>query len=103
MSLFMLLVVVFTATPKVYFHQLLGHTHLNQKQEPGKGTEYNEDKNTQDCDLDKFEAPVYFTVFKFIFSWNPFKSPSKVSVKNKEQKVVASSVIITQLRAPPFV
>ncbi len=101
----MLLVVCFVALPKVYFHQLFNHTHIigDSGSAKGEGTEVRDDKNTQGCELEKFETPVYFTIFKFILNCNPFKSSDKVSDNYNEKNPSAKKVIFSQLRAPPRV
>ena len=74
MSFVLLAVVLFTAFPKVYIHKLMGHNHM-QEHSIGDGSTdiVTPDNTTQNCDLEKFETPVYFTVFKFIPNCSPFK------------------------------
>jgi hypothetical protein len=104
-SVFMLAVIGFAAIPKVYFHKLMGHTHINAPagvMSNGNNVELKDNKNTQDCDLDKFETPVYFTIFKFILNCNPFKSSAKVSDNYREKSPSSKKIIFSQLRAPPL-
>ena len=104
-SVILLAVVGFTAMPKVYLHKLMGHTHINAPADAvnNGAAELKDNKNTQDCDLDKFETPVYFTIFKFIQNCNPFKSSAKVSDNFKEEQPSDKKVIFSLLRAPPRV
>ncbi|HWY09769.1 MAG TPA: hypothetical protein VN026_00515 [Bacteroidia bacterium] len=57
-------------TPKAYIHQLLNHNHQTIKTngETSVQTEAN-----PDCDFDKYDSPVYFTIFKFINNFIPLK------------------------------
>jgi hypothetical protein len=57
-------------TPKVYIHNLLEHKH--QAVNPGGETSVNTESNP-DCDFDKYDSPVYFTIFKFINNFIPIK------------------------------
>lgn len=104
-SILLLAVVGFTALPKVYLHKLMGHTHISAP--AGTTTpdalEIKDNKNTQDCDLEKFETPVYFTIFKFILNCNPFKSSDKVSDNYKENTPSSREPVFSSLRAPPRV
>jgi len=63
-------------TPKVYIHKLLDHKHetLKTNGETSVQTESN-----PDCDFDKYDSPVYFTIFKFINNFIPLK-PKQTSV-----------------------
>ena len=101
----MLVVVCFAALPKIYIHKLLGHTHIVNTIASNKHdvTSLNEDVNTKGCDLEKFETPVYFTIFKFINNCNPFKSASDVTDNYKTKNPSTKKVIFSQLRAPPAV
>lgn len=64
------LTVFWVATPKVYIHKLLNHHHelIKTNGETSVQTEANED-----CDFDKYDAPIYFTIFKFINNFIPLK------------------------------
>ncbi len=57
-------------TPKAYIHQLLNHDHqtIKTNSEASVQTEAN-----PDCDFDKYDSPVYFTIFKFINNFIPLK------------------------------
>jgi hypothetical protein len=102
-SVILLAVVGFTALPKFYLHKMMGHTHISAPGEINSSSapELKDNKNTQDCDLEKFETPVYFTIFKFILNCNPFKSSEKVSDNFKEQAPASKKTIFSLLRAPP--
>lgn len=63
-------------TPKVYIHKLLNHHH--QVITPNGGTSVQAESNP-DCDFDKYDSPVYFTIFKFINNFIPIK-PKQQSV-----------------------
>ena len=54
---------LWVATPQVYIHKLFNHTHelVKTNGETSVQTEAN-----SDCDFDKYDSPVYFTIFKFI-------------------------------------
>ncbi|MFL5752445.1 MAG: hypothetical protein ACJ76F_03485 [Bacteroidia bacterium] len=103
-SVIMLAAIGFTAVPKVYFHKLMGHTHISAPTDvmSNGNVELKDNKNTQDCDIDKFETPVYFTIFKFILNCNPFKSSAKISDNYQEKSPSSRKIIVSQLRAPPL-
>lgn len=105
MSFVLLAVVLFTALPKVYIHKLMGHNHMLE-QSIGDGSEdtFTNDNTTQNCDLEKFETPVYFTVFKIILKCSPFKqSGDHISFSYKEQAPTKRVVALSLLRGPPAV
>ncbi len=62
--------VLWVATPKVYIHQLFNHQHelLKTNGETSVQTETN-----ADCDFEKYDAPIHFTIFKFINNFIPLK------------------------------
>lgn len=100
-SVILVLVAIFVAVPKVYFHQLLGHDHKIESPDLKKSVGDKLKDNSDDCDLDKFETPVYFTIFKFILNCNPFKKPEKLTHVEKQLNIRNHSVIYPSLRAPP--
>lgn len=61
---------LWVATPQVYIHKLFNHTHelVKTNGETSVQTEAN-----SDCDFDKYDSPVYFTIFKFINHFIPLK------------------------------
>ncbi|MBK6833261.1 MAG: hypothetical protein IPG89_02855 [Bacteroidetes bacterium] len=105
MSLVLLVVVLFTALPKVYIHKLMGHNHMLE-QSIGDGSEdtFTDDNTTQNCDLEKFETPVYFTVFKFIIDCSPLKQSGEQIVFSFYQESLPSFFTsFSFLRGPPAV
>lgn len=101
----MLAVVLFTALPKVYLHKLMGHTHIiEQSFSTDSEEDFTSNNNTQNCELEKFETPVYFTIFKFILNCTPFRqSGEKVSDNYKEHFPAKQKTVNTPLRGPPTV
>lgn len=57
-------------TPRVYIHKLLNHHHQIIKTN-GETTVQTE--ADADCDFDKYDSPVYFTIFRFINNFIPIK------------------------------
>jgi hypothetical protein len=57
-------------TPKVYIHKLLNHHHETVKT---NGETSVQAKANSDCNFDKYDSPVYFTIFKFINNFIPLK------------------------------
>lgn len=57
-------------TPKVYIHKLLNHNHQTVKT---NGETSVQTETNPDCDFDKYDSPVYFTIFKFINNFIPIK------------------------------
>lgn len=99
-AVMMLVVVVYLAIPKVYFHKLLGHDHRIEHKSASAHSIINKGES-QDCDLDRYDAPLYFVIFKFIMNCNPFKSPQKVTYKEYQNKAIFFSKDLFSLRAPP--
>ena len=103
LSFVLLAVVLFTALPKVYLHQLMGHTHLIEQNLSGEDN-FSSDNNTQNCELEKFETPVYFTIFKFILNCSPFhRNGETVSDNYKERSPERQKADTITLRGPPVV
>jgi len=82
------LTVLWIATPKVYVHKLLNHNHelIHTNGETSVQTDAN-----PDCDFDKYDAPIYFTIFKFINNFVPLK-PKHEAVLNYHPSVYKSFV-----------
>ena len=100
-SFALLAVVLFAAVPKVYIHSLLGHTHSVIHHDANE-TSVNEQEGTQDCNYEKFDTPVYYTVFKFILNFIPFKQTKETSFLY-HQKVIPNLQYNTSfLRGPPI-
>jgi hypothetical protein len=97
-SSLLLLCAIWVATPKVYIHNLLNHEH-NAVSNSSETSVQAEAKD--DCDFDKYDSPVYFTIFKFINSFIPAKA--------KEQSLLIKDASYNHsftngpasLRAPP--
>lgn len=100
LSSILLVVFIFAAVPKVYIHSLLGHTHHSQKAVSSE-TSVNSDENTKDCDVEKFDTPVYFTVFKFILNFLPLKDSKKTTFNTQESKIQKVYNKNSPLRGPP--
>jgi hypothetical protein len=102
-SCIFLLIAIFAAVPKVYIHKLLGHDHSIEHSLKGQKSSITNEKN-QNCNLDKFEAPVYFTIFKFLIKWSPLKQRAeKVQFHYKSSFTSKSEFSLALLRAPPLV
>jgi hypothetical protein len=87
-------------TPKVYIHKLLNHNHqvLNPKGETSVNTETN-----QDCDFDKYDSPVYFTIFKFINNFIPLKPKQQSALIPPASDYSSFTRDSGASRAPPVV
>jgi hypothetical protein len=101
LSVTLLAVVLFAAVPKVYIHALLGHTHsvINSISE---GTTVNEQEGTQDCNFEKFDTPVYYTVFKFILNFLPLKEAKQTSFFYYQKSIPKLHYNTSLLRGPPM-
>lgn len=99
-SSFLLAVVLFAAVPKVYIHSLLGHTH-EAIERTSEGISFQNDQNTKDCDFEKFDTPVYYTVFKFILTFLPFKEPREHSFLYEQGDTTSNKYTTPPLRGPP--
>lgn len=100
-SFTLLAVVLFAAIPKVYIHSLLGHTH-NVMHSISNAITVSEQEGTQDCNFEKFDAPVYYTVFKFILNFLPLKETKQTSFFYKQESVQRTQHYISHLRGPPI-
>lgn len=100
-SSFLLAVILFAAVPKVYIHSLLGHTH-EAIGTPASGTSVSSDQNTKDCDFQKFDTPVYYTVFKFILNFLPLKEHRKHTFFYRQQDTSSNTYTTPPLRGPPM-
>ena len=101
-SFIFLIVTVFVAVPKSYIHDLFNHHHSSQtKSSLLDGSVLNENTNTQDCELDKFNTPVHFTIFKFILSLKPLSSSTILDCTNLVDPLLEPIHLLFQLRAPP--
>lgn len=100
LSLSLLAVVLFAAVPKVYIHNLLGHHH-GVIQSTNEDT-VNELENTQDCNFEKFDTPVYYSVFKFILNFLPLKQTKETAFIYKQEFIQILQYHISPLRGPPI-
>jgi hypothetical protein len=105
LSFVMLGVVLFTALPKVYIHKLMGHNHVIEQTNNNEENEsYNSNHKAVNCELEKFETPVYFTIFKVILNCSPLRQhTTKVSCNYQEKNPTQGKVIDSLLRGPPRV
>lgn len=103
-SFVLLAVVLFMAIPKVYIHKLMGHNHVSQAYSQQSETNFTKDNQSRNCDLEKFETPVYFTFLKIILNCSPVKQSEEL-IRNhySEQIPNNKSITLSQLRAPPVV
>lgn len=101
LSFTLLAVVLFAAVPKVYIHSLLAHEHgfIQTTAE----TTVDELGDNQDCNFEKFDTPVYFTVFKFILNFLPLKEAKQTSFFYKQESIQKQQYFISPLRGPPTV
>ncbi len=100
LSAALLAVVLFSALPKVYIHSLLGHVHGTAH----SSTEVTvtENSDTQDCNFEKFDTPVYYSVFKFILNFLPLKEAKETSFYYHELSVPKFQYNTALLRGPPI-
>lgn len=97
-SVFLILMALWVATPKVYIHALLHHNHS----ELNTGTETKvKSQSIDDCDFEKYNKPAYFSIFKFIFSFIPLKSEDKDEVSQADAPLSSVSYAISLFRGPP--
>lgn len=99
-SVALLAVVLFSAVPKVYIHSLLGHIH-NTVHSSSEVT-VTENGDTQDCNFEKFDTPVYYSVFKFILNFLPLKEAKETSFYYNELSVPKFHYNTSLLRGPPI-
>ncbi|MDX2174478.1 MAG: hypothetical protein SFY56_15350 [Bacteroidota bacterium] len=99
-SSFLVLMALWVATPKVYVHNLLNHNHSVDIDVNGESKL--QQKNSDDCDFEKYNTPSYFNVFKFLNSFVPDKPQSIVDCKINNFSLVSISSAIYLLRAPPI-
>jgi len=100
-SLFLLAVILFAAVPKIYVHSLLGHTHKATKTLLNVFS-VNEQEGTQDCNFEKFDTPVYYTVFKFILNFSPLKQTKPTSFLYHQKLIPNLQYNTSLLRGPPM-
>lgn len=94
----LILCALWVATPKVYIHNLLNHEHSSL---PVSTETSVQAESKDDCDFEKYDSPVYFTIFKFINSFIPSK-PKEQSLLIKNPSFHNSYLDqAASLRAPP--
>jgi len=98
-SVFLLAVIIFAAVPKVYIHDLMGHTHKAVEQ--SDALMFRKDNDTRDCNFEKFDTPVYYTVFKFIINILPVQSPRETSFRYTPDSIIRLPHEHVCLRGPP--
>ena len=83
----------------------MGHNHtLNQSTSLQSETTFTKDNTTRNCDLEKFETPVYFTFLKIILNCSPFKQNVQLVAHHYSEQIPTNkSITLSQLRAPPVV
>ena len=101
LSSFLLAVVLFAAVPKVYIHSFLGHTH-NVINTVTDVVNVNEQESTQDCNFEKFDTPVYYSVFKFILNFLPLKETKQTSFFYYQKSIPKFQYNTSLLRGPPI-
>ena len=99
-SSLLLAVVLFAAVPKIYIHSLLGHTHSVIHSVSDVIT-VSEEEGTQDCNFEKFDTPVYYTVFKFILNFLPIKEAKQTSFYYHQKTIPQHQYNTSPLRGPP--
>ncbi len=97
-SSLLILLALWVATPKVYTHNLLHHNHSETSAGP-------ETKVTsasgEDCDFEKYDKPVYFSIFKFIFSFLPVKSDDDDKADQTNSRSSSLAYAMSLLRTLP--
>ena len=100
-SVTLLAVVLFAAVPKVYIHSLLGHTHSTVSPSTDASS-VTEQEGTRDCNFEKFDTPVYYTVFKFILNFLPIKESRQSYFFYKQDSIQKDHYFVAPLRGPPI-
>lgn len=99
-SVLLVVCAVWIAVPKVYIHQLLGHNH-GLITNPLDNSVQQQVKD--DCEFDKYDSPVYFTIFKFINNLLPVRSREQSYIQKSFQPYSTYKGCYPALRAPPAV
>lgn len=98
----LLAVVLFASVPKVYIHSLLGHKHTIELSTNKGETSVCEDTETKDCNFEKFDTPVYYTVFKFILNFIQVNEPKQHTFLYKQGSLPKLQYQSYPLRGPPI-
>ena len=99
-SIALLAVILFASVPKVYIHSLLGHVH--NAIHTSSDVTVSENGDTQDCNFEKYDTPVYYSVFKFILNFLPLKEAKETSFYFNELSVPKFQYNTSPLRGPPI-
>lgn len=101
-SCILLTVVLFASVPKVYIHSLLGHKHNIETCTNSNETVVREDIETKDCNFEKFDTPVYYTVFKFILNFIQVNEPKQHTFFYQQNTLQKPQYQSSPLRGPPM-
>ncbi len=100
-SSLLLAVVLFAAIPKIYVHSLLGHTH-SVIHSVSEVISVSEEDGSKDCNFEKFDTPVYYTVFKFILNFLPIKETRQSTFYYHQKSIPQQHYNTSLLRGPPI-
>ena len=100
-SVVLLAVVLFAAVPKIYIHSLLGHIH-NTIHSTSDDVSVSEKETIQNCNFEKFDTSVYYTVFKFVLNFIPVRELKQTSFYYKQKLIQKHPYYISPLRGPPI-
>ena len=99
-SAFLILVALWVATPRIYIHNLLNHDHSEARSGGETGVK---SASAHDCDFEKYNKPVYFSLFKFISGFIPQRQNGGVNISGLPQSLPKVYYAISWLRGPPAV
>jgi len=97
---FLLICTLWAASPKAYIHNLFDHHHNSSTSIPGE-TSVQSDAEP-DCDFDRYNTPVYFTIFKFINKFIPVKHKEEAYLSKPVRPYDSNAVGREPSRAPPL-
>ncbi len=98
-SVFLVVLALWIAVPKVFVHDLFHHTHSSISIDDE--TKVQSSQSTDDCDFEKYDKPVYFNIFKFVSKIAPIKPKQETRISEDKISIPGVSVLISLLRAPP--
>lgn len=93
---------LWVATLKSYIHGLLNHNHDNSSITINGETKV-ENKNSDDCNFEKYDIPSYFNVFNILGNFLPSKPQSLISFSYDSLIFYSVSNATYLLRAPPVI
>lgn len=99
-SSFLVLMALWLATPKVYIHALLHHDHSAISIDPE--TKVKSQSSDDDGDMEKYNKPAYFNLFKFIYSFIPSKNKNTSKIAERVLNLSNLSYAISLLRGLPI-